>query len=816
MQHVIAHGSRFAKLMSDPSQVCEWSEAFTEKHNYDAHAWSYLAYDESGELLDPQVRVPVKDFPGTVLCGFVFLDYDDPDHDETLRLFGQIPEGHYLQRPCSIYFTRGGMRFVYRLTDEVMAGDYAALVRGMALELWRITTLRVDPSTDQWHRCFRLPFVVRNDEKAKGPTWGESYFREPYLDTDALLDPADVTPRQEQLPWAKKSSIKAVQEDMPEPAEIHPLRLRMYKQVLRLSRFRHYLFEQVPIPEGRRDQTLLAMAGEVVAKAFSAVPEASPEEVFQLLLPAVEQLEPDGSETWPAKSWRLIGHAWSQEAAKQEEREKKLEVESTQRDRIVEEMLKHVPADEVPNDPVQRAAFAARHFCLQTGSMAFVVQKDGTYSPNALKTSQLPAHFNDGLQCLTPSGFYTAIGTPLSGEAILASYSVNLDAVEYLASEKRSCQMVRVGDKRVLQVSPFSLRSDLVDAAELDADIDGWLDSFPDPALLRRWIAAALALHMGGIAALYLHGPARVGKSMLAQGLAECFHAQPVPGAQAFSEFNGGLYESPVIMVDEGLPTRITGTDTADLFRSLVTGGPISVMKKHRDATVSKIPYRMIFAANSFDMVRQLVGKRTMAPQDREALRERILVIDTTSRPADYLDRRGAMSFTRDSKKGSWLGGAHRLARHFIRLYQLQFQEQEFVRDGRLLVEGLPHPSFTMQFDLSGMGHEVVDDLCQDISKIFTRKNQSSEVGRTMTILDGRVWIKKRPYARVACTRTQNRGGEGYLTALDRFLTGKTRQGADESLEHEVDLNKLSYCAEADGHVIVPLRKLLSEALGVT
>jgi hypothetical protein len=121
-----------------------------------------------------------------------------------------------------------------------------------------------------------------------------------------------------------------------------------------------------------------------------------------------------------------------------------------------------------------------------------------------------------------------------------------------------------------------------------------------------------------------------------------------------------------------------------------------------------------------------------------------------------------------------------------------------------------------MQFDLSGMGHEVVDDLCSDISKIHARRNQSTDLAKTMAIHGGRVWVKKRPYSRFACSRSQSRSGEQYLIALDRFLTSKTRTGEDQSLEHEVDIQKLIYCAEVDGHVTLPLKSLIREAAGIT
>ena len=800
----ITYGSRYANTNRTPLSSCPWVDAFTKRFDFDAHAWAYTAHGENGAPLDPQLRVASQggrpDIEGLLLFNFVFLDYDSKDlsHDQIIERLAKLPQGHYLYRMAVLYFTKGGVRLVYRLDEPVLFEDFGPLVRGLAVDLWQLTGLQVDSSTDQWWRCFRLPLVNRADEKAKGPTWDEAYFQEPFFSPIAVIDPDEVPRRSEKLPWAKAASTTRVDAEMPDPdQDLHVARKRLYKVLLRSSRFRHYIFDDVEILPGRRDQTILAMAGEIVARAFTGVPETDPEELFLLLMPTVRNMPPDAVD----KLWRLVMHSWTQETAKKEERSKKLEEDLTQRDRIVEKMLTFLPPEDVPNDPAARRSFASRHYCLQTGKGAYAVQKDGTYTTVSLNSGQLPAHFHDGLMCLDDEGFRNPVGHPYGGDTILNMHSVNIDGVEYSAGLKQETRLLKIGERRILQITPFSLRSDLIEQAEFDKEVDGWLNSFAEARRLKEWIASALALHQGGTAALYLHGPARVGKTMLAQGIAECFHAQPVPGAQAFAEFNGGLFESPVIMIDEGLPSRTNGVGIADQFRSMVTGSPISIQRKRMDAVTSKIPYRLIFAANSFDMVKQLIGTRTMAPQDREAFRERILVMDTGVAPANYLDSRGAMEFTRHSPKGAWLGGACRLARHFIRLYQLMFEEQVFQRDGRLLVEGRSHPAFTLSFDLSGAGRDVVDDLTRDVTKTALDKQLSPEIRKAMSIDQaGRVWLKKRPYTKYACSLIGMRNAEPYSIALDRFLKSATRTSPlDMALEQEVDLQKVIFCAKAEG-----------------
>lgn len=814
----LAFGSRFARKASpeggDPLKTCSWEDAFTQEFPDDAHAWPYLFYQD-GVQCEPQWRMPanLEGVEGTVLCNFLFFDLDDLSHEEALDGLAKLPEDHYLRSMCCLYFTKGGIRLVYRLAEPVLPDEYGPIVRGMSVELWSRTSLRVDPSTDQWHRCFRLPRVQRDDDKSKGPTWLEGYWKEPALDLENTVHPDTLPVRREKLPWAETRAAARADDTRPhDDDQIPEARKKLYRTLLRVSRFKDYIFEPyVQIQPGRRDATIMAMSGEVVARSYSGVPESGPAEIYLLLYPVVESMPPDA----PDKLWRLIQHSWTEQAKKETDRKEKLAHDATQRDVIVEKMLTCLPQDEVPNDTAARADFARRHYCLQTGATVFPVRKDGTYSNQGIRASQLPAHFNDGLQCLVENGFRNQQGAPLGGQEILNSYSTNVNSVEFVPGKKPETKLARIGDRYTLQVTPFCLRQDLVDDAQLDNEIGDWLDAFEGAEKLKRWLASAVAPHLGGTAALYLHGPARVGKSMLAQGIADCFQAPVVPGMQAFSEFNGALQQSPVIMVDEGLPTRLTGMDISDLFRSLVTGGPISVMRKHQDALTSKIPYRVIFAANSFDMVRQLIGRRTMSPQDRDAFRERILVIDTGTGPADYLDRRGAMEFTKHSAKGSWIGGECRLARHIIRLHQIMFEENSFERSGRLLVEGEPHPSFTISFDLGGFGREVMDDLLSDSERIYTGRMNDPQLAMAMVFEDGVLWVSRRPYVKLKCKQNGHRDSNAYTTALDRFLLGKSRIcPRTMGTQQAVDLTKLVYCAKNEGLAIHNIQPLLMKATG--
>ena len=785
-------GTRFAlspanKDGKDPTplQSIPWQEAFLTQHAFDAHAWPYVA---------PH-RLAGK---AAVDCSLAFLDYDEHlfsptfDHASFLDRLQRIPPEHYLYRVAVIYPTKGGMRLVYRFAEPVPNSEYGAVVRSMAVDLARITNIKVDPSTDQWHRCFRLPQVVRNDDKARGPTWECDYFFPPILSDEVVVSANDIGRWNEALPWDPKTRIfhEEAGETRPAAPQVSEARRKQYKKLLKLSRFKDYLFDGAEIQAGRRDQTLLCIAGELVGKAFKGLPDSTPNEIYAIIC-SVLAIGEGWSATDNEKIWRLVQHAWNGEVKKDNDRHQRHMVDLSQREAFFTQMEKSLPARAIPTDLGERAAFLARHYCLQTASGAFVVRADGEYSRVPLKASQIPAHFHDGLHYLSDDAFRNKSGVLLSGNEILNRHSVNLDEV-HVVTGLVSRATLRLDDgKKTLEVVPFALRQDYLDAAEFDADVGGWIDSFYNSALLKRWIASALALHRGPTAALYMNGPARVGKTLLALGLAQCFHGQPIPAAQAFSEFNGALLTNPIILVDEGLPTRIQGMDTADLFRSLVTGSAVSTQKKFQDAINSEVPYRILFAANSYDMVKKLIGRRTMEEQDRDAFRERILVFETGQGPANYLDARGARAFTSD-----WLTSG-RLARHLMKLYQTLVEEQDFQPDGRLLVEGKAHAAFTLTFDLSGAGHEVVDDLVMDLQKRRDGKTNHVDLARAIEFDGGTVWIKKRPYVKF---RTNGSGRtEQYSTALDRFLTNRTRQSADMATQFALDVEKLLCCAQHEG-----------------
>lgn len=815
------YGGRFARTSKtgqpDRLEIDDWMSVFSRQHATDAHAWPYVRYvgGEQAPAIRAESKAGIPQTEGDILCGLVFLDFDESnDHQAILTRFTQIPESSPLVRFAALYPTLGGMRFVYRLAEPVLPEEYGQITRGLSLELFKHTQLKVDTSTDQWWRCFRLPSVTRDDNKAKGPTWETGYYFEPLLSED-VLDPDALPHVIEQLPWKKGRTFDRAPKNMPDADHsVAPSRLKVYKKVLRGSRFKEYLFDDLEILPGRRDETLMAMTAEVVSKCYFRMPECSAEEVFALLTPVALSFTSDGSEPWTEKLWRFVQHCWDGEVKKNQDRNDKIASDRSARDVILDNLTKQMPENLIPNDPGSRLAFMQRHLILQAGNSIYPVTPDGTYSTRPIRDKQVAAYLNDeGLNFLAPDRFRNERGAMLSSTEILNRNSAILDSVNYVAGTSVTSRIESHGDRLTLTISPFGLRQDLLERAEYDAEVDAWLDSFPNPAQLKLWLAAALAIDRGPVCALYMMGPARAGKSMLAMGLAECFGSSPATGGQAFSEYNGALQDTPIVLVDEGLPRLIGGLDTADLFRSLVTGSGISVMRKYHDSTSMNIPYRILFAANSFNMVTSLVGHRSLTGQDKRAFEERILVLETGSGPADFLDSKGAMSHTKEDKKGSWIGGSSRLARHLIRNYQMHFEEAAFARAGRMLVQGEPHPGLLLTFDLSGHGAEVIDSLVTSLTA-FRAGQQLQKLAPCLQIVGGKACVKKLPFAKLQCFG-RNASRPQFAEALDRFCTGETRYSATGSLMHVIDVDKVIFCAKAVGLEVEALEKIAETSKGI-
>lgn len=153
-------------------------------------------------------------------------------------------------------------------------------------------------------------------------------------------------------------------------------------------------------------------------------------------------------------------------------------------------------------------------------------------------------------------------------------------------------------------------------------EINEWLKALggENSERLLDWVAA-VAMQDKTSAILYLEGPPRSGKTLLAQGLAKIWrHGSPVPFASFASDFNSLVEKCPLILADEG----VSGKNVANLLREFCSAEALTLRRKNLpDATIVGNP-RLIITANNPDIL-NIKSAHTL--DDQEALAQRFLYI---------------------------------------------------------------------------------------------------------------------------------------------------------------------------------------------
>jgi hypothetical protein len=131
--------------------------------------------------------------------------------------------------------------------------------------------------------------------------------------------------------------------------------------------------------------------------------------------------------------------------------------------------------------------------------------------------------------------------------------------------------------------------------------------------------------------ALFLDGPANVGKGLFADGCAKLWRAGHIGLEDAFHHFNGLLAETPFILVDEGMPK---GMKASDLLRRGIAQREWTFTRKNKDSGKLLGCIRMLFTANNLDVfgVNQDVGH-----DDVEAIAQRFIHIHVPEESGEYL-----------------------------------------------------------------------------------------------------------------------------------------------------------------------------------
>lgn len=684
-------------------EVLSLGDALEAEWATDAHCVSYFV---EGEDAWPRLTKPVlKDIiqeGRRVLCSLLIFDFDNEDHapwteqslDAFLSKMGELAESGFVLAHswAAFYTTRGGARLVYQLTEPISAPEAEARHRGVVFEFKKRGIL-LDQSCSDWTRLFRLPKVVRDGSRS----WDSPhFFLELQLDNQI---PADSLPMLGEIDLKPKYAPEIeFNRPRPEHSEIPELLGKVYHDAKRRLRGRECygtLFENRPLAsKGARDTTIQSYVGQACAMVYG-IEDHTPETTYALFYESVQKLQPDEQTAdWLQVLWKAVLNYWGREEAKSRTLKASIKIaEDRQKDllgSIIEGMQTwdHSPTLREGRDAagpyiIERAIAVVKN-------EYYVLRPDGYYDTISLQKDQVPARIRElKMEDLIPiEQMKGKQMTTRSAQEIVTQQGKFFRAIEARFGTEGGTY---VNDRFVLPLFRRKTTEEL--PAEFSPAVHDWLcgvfGKAKVDAILYPWLQWAPAIEQGPLPALFILGPAGIGKKLLAQGLGEMFSSDKVASGRVFGRFREQLLESPVVHVDEGFDDTVDqgsiGT-IPDTFRRLVSGDPQSVDMKFRSPITVYNPYRVLVTANNDRVCQQVAGKRDLSVQDQGALAQRMIVLNAPMSSENWLEKRGGLAHTHGwirSDAGEM--GVYTIAKHIQYLYQ---NRPRSLPTGRFLMQG--------------------------------------------------------------------------------------------------------------------------------
>jgi len=789
----------------------------------------------------------LRDAGETLWIRMLVFDYDRPGHagwtPETLsEWLTQLAEAEdsICMEWTVLYTTSHGARLVYVLDEpvdvEAAEGHHRWLtqrLREAGILLDDIDAegyLSSDPEnkpglqypTSDWTRCFRAAAVVR--EGSNEITWEQDYF-EVIEQFENVLPVADLGT----LGRVGKSGKAALRENAePKPDMSDALALLtsvsastgketmsrwafLAKRRLKGRGCYSCLYQDTPLAEvGGRDSSIMKLVGEASTMLYQLDDDGeritTKAHVYGLFLDPVLQLDPDeDTPDWTDRLWYAIEYCWAREDAEERHRETKKAEDAEDvldlLDSIVSGMRGWCSHAALMGDEDTARDFATQHLIAITeDKRAHIMRPDGSYDPmsvavtmvapriRALKMGQL-------LQTKVPTkdgkGFRQVNHTE-----ILAEHGTLVSRIVGMPSAGGA--WIKGIDRydSVLHVPTFHRRTDL--RPTFNKHVAAWLKALcgEEYEAVCNWIAWALRPEDGAICALSIHGEAGAGKKMIPQGLAECFNTCEVAGAETLvGDFQPGLVNTPILLVDEGWPKTYGGKHQADTFRELVGGGARYVNRKFKTPMNNKNPVRVIFTANNLDVVMGLCSNRDMSPEDRNALAIRIFHIDVKDRATRHLVNLGGHDHTDGWIAGDGEGqGDFLVAKHFLWI----MENMRKPRGGRFLVEGNGGTTLLDPMRTQGAAGIVIEVIIALLQHLTVKSGTSLYPG--MSVYNGRLHVtvgvilnyfrnvlSKTVSAHLTAARVR-KALRGLVLCTPSIRTLPNRTGLGDKEWHEIDI----------------------------
>lgn len=691
------------------------------------------------------------------------------------------------QEWSAFYSTPNGYRLLYVLRDPMPVDEGYHWVRALIRD-FRAAGIQCDDLKD-WTRLFRLPRIVRDGVRTSA---GEDFVLEV---TDNRFDPRRMAPYDGPLTLAQDAGkVEPLELDMPDLSAAKEL---LYEHSTGKRKMTEW-FKEARKRMGSRDCAVAAFGEKGFGESggrYVAIMKAigqtcgllqrmqgtTPELILALFVDAGLKIDPASCRVHPFDTiWGAIRYCWAKEAAKirleNERRAEMNEGRAAIASRVLAGMRTWCDDSRLHEDETASMEFMSGCLIACHGEYRYIMRQDGFYDSLPVRSSLLPARIRElGMDALIPLVTESAKQTwvPVSSQTLLDRHGAVVKHIEGVVGGPGTTIRNFGAPNAALVVRLFSRRTDL--EPESNADVEQWLQFFFGADLNEglRWLAQAPNLEAGPICALSVSGPPGIGKGMLASGLAECFDCESLADGGDFGDYQGGLLSSPVMFLNEGLPSAKPGTmDVTDAFRSLVDGSERKINEKFMPKMSVRNPVRVLIASNGDEVIERLAGHRDLTKEAQEALAVRLLHIRADDKAANYLKMKGGLLHTGRSGR-RWVRSAHGapsdyiLAKHILWLYE---NRDAIPMGSRLLVQGRMDSELMRKLAVrSGKAPEVIEAIIQMIE-------MQTPVGG-LDIAEGFVWVTTAGVSRFHTSMDRRRQ---HLSAQD---IGKVLDGLIVSTE---------------------------------
>lgn len=729
--------------------------------------------DESWPRINKECLQSVREAGHDIVSNLLVMDWDIPYENDSktamredhlnqfaLMLFDHTGE---IANWCMAYTTKHGGRIVYQMPVSVSVEAQENLVLAL-VKAWERVGVGMDEACKDWTRAFLCPRVIRDGLKTSDSEFFCCEVRENvFLDPESLLDNYKDVRKQ-------VISESRVSQEVPQGYELDGLlfskagrsrkQTEFYKKAkacLRNSMAYQYAFEEIDIPQGSRNDTLMKIFGSVVPTLLRNYKDLTAEHVFALFYDKIACLAPDtGTPCWITHAWKnALGSIWRREVPKYNDEcarnillKKEKKAKSTDAfQRIADGMRVWCDEDQLHSEQEEDWKEFVREYCIvSAGTGYFVLGVDGEFDSFPVKKETLIAKLRKShlsnvltLQTTNTQGDVNTV----SAQSIIDNHCVVAsDGILYKPQIKCNGYVDDITGHSPKLVLPMYRRNPNLEA-QYDQYVDAWLSAFFGEHYeeATNWIGHALAFEDGPICALSIKGPGGIGKKILTQGLAECLEVPKLASKDSLTDrFNDDIARTPFMAVNEGLDNS---RGAGDRFKSLTAGDSISVEAKFKSKCSIINPMRIIFTANDHDLIYALADGKPLTPESRKAIGDRLLHYDLGGGAIAYLNSIGGRRHT--GKDGArWIRDDNGntpsdfvVAKHFLWLYE----NREPSRNERLLVMGNAGGNAHTMYDM--VLQKPATSMCiRAIVQLSNTTKQKamridSETGRVFVTVDG-------------------------------------------------------------------------------